>query len=72
MENTLLSIEKENETLAHRFHMDIFQKGKLEVADEIVSSNFVLHNPILPSEVKDGPEGVKRFATATIDAIPDR
>jgi hypothetical protein len=29
MENSLLSIEKENEALAHRFHMDIFQKGKL-------------------------------------------
>ena len=72
MENSLLSIEKENKALAHRFHMDIFQKGKLEVADEIVSSSFILHNPVLPSEIKNGIEGVKRFAMATIDAIPDR
>jgi len=72
MENSLLSIEKENEVLAHRFHMDIFQKRKLEVADEIVSSTFILHNPVLPSEIKNGIEGVKRFAMATIDAMPDR
>jgi len=26
----------------------IYQKGNLEVADEILSSDFVLHNPTLP------------------------
>jgi predicted SnoaL-like aldol condensation-catalyzing enzyme len=72
METSLLSKEKENETLAHRFHMDIFQNGKLKVADEIVSSNFVLHNPVLPSELKNGLEGVKKFASAIIDTMPDR
>ena len=29
--------EQENETLAHRFHMDIFQQGKLETADQILA-----------------------------------
>ena len=72
MENSLLNIEKENETIAHRFYMEIFQRGKLEVIDEIVSPNFVMHNPMLPSEVKEGPEGVRKFSMATIDAIPDR
>jgi predicted SnoaL-like aldol condensation-catalyzing enzyme len=72
METSFLSMENENETLAHRFHMDIFQRGKLEVIDEIVSPNFLMHNPLLPSEVKEGPEGVRKFAMATIDAIPDR
>ena len=72
MARSILSMEKENEVLARRFHMDIFQKGKLEVADEIVSSAFILHNPVLPSAVKNGIEGVKRFAMATIDAIPER
>jgi predicted ester cyclase len=72
VESSILSMEIENEILAHRFHMDIFQKGKLEVADEIVSPTFILHNPALPSEIKNGFEAVKRFATATIDVIPDR
>jgi hypothetical protein len=28
--------QEENEALAHLFHMDIFQEGKLELADEII------------------------------------
>ena len=39
--------EEKNEALALRYHNDIFQKGNLEVADEILSPNFVLHNPVL-------------------------
>ena len=40
--------EEKNEALALRYHNDIFQNGKLEVADEILSPNFVLHNAVLP------------------------
>jgi hypothetical protein len=39
--------EKKNEALAIRYHQDIFQKGKLEVADEILSPDFVIRNPVL-------------------------
>ena len=34
---------EENEALAHRFHMDIFQEGNLDAADEILSPDFVRH-----------------------------
>jgi predicted SnoaL-like aldol condensation-catalyzing enzyme len=51
--------EQENEAIAHRFHMDIFQQGKLEVADEILASDFVWRNPIIPPELQRGPESVK-------------
>jgi steroid delta-isomerase-like uncharacterized protein len=64
--------EKENEALAHRFHMDIFQKGELEAADEILASEFVLRNPTVPSELTHGPDAIKKLATAAIHAIPDR
>jgi steroid delta-isomerase-like uncharacterized protein len=64
--------QQENEALAHRFHMDIFQEGKLEVADEILDSDFVWRNPIIPSELQRGPESVKKIASAAIDAMPDR
>src|SRR5215212_9324732 len=64
--------EQKNETLALRYHHDIFQNGKLEVADEILSSDFVLHNPVLPEELRKGPEGAKRYASAIIAAVPDR
>lgn len=46
--------EQKNETLAHRFHTDIFLKGKLEVVDEIIASDFVWRNPIIPSELQRG------------------
>jgi predicted SnoaL-like aldol condensation-catalyzing enzyme len=54
MSNTVSSTipkttELENEVLAHQFHMEIFQKGKFTLADEILTPDFVLHNPVLPS-----------------------
>ena len=63
--------ERENEALAHRFHMEIFQEGKLSVADEILTSGFVLRNAILPSELIHGPEGVKKFASLVGDSSPE-
>jgi hypothetical protein len=32
--------EQEYEAIARRFHMEIFQQGKLEVADEILTPDF--------------------------------
>jgi predicted SnoaL-like aldol condensation-catalyzing enzyme len=73
MSNTSSSIipktnEQENEVLAHKFHMEIFQKGNFSLADEILTQDFILHNPVLPSELTKGPEGVKRFASGVIDS----
>jgi predicted SnoaL-like aldol condensation-catalyzing enzyme len=64
--------EKVNEELALRYHNDIFQEGKLEVADEILSPDFVLHNPSLPEELRKGPEGVKKYASALMESVSDR
>jgi steroid delta-isomerase-like uncharacterized protein len=64
--------EEQNEAQAHRFHMDIFQQGKLEVADKILASDFVWRNPIIPPELQHGPESVKKIASEIIDAMPDR
>jgi predicted SnoaL-like aldol condensation-catalyzing enzyme len=60
--------EQQNEAIAHRFHMEIFQERKLDIADEILTSDFVLRNPMLPSEFTRGPEGVKKFASIVIDS----
>src|SRR6188472_676810 len=64
--------EEKNQDLAIRYHEDIFQKGKLEVADEILSRDFIIHNPVLPGELRKGPEGTKKYASAIIAAVPDR
>jgi predicted SnoaL-like aldol condensation-catalyzing enzyme len=60
--------EQENEAIAHRFHMEIFQEGKLVIADEILTPDFILRNPILPSELTHSPEGVKKFASLVVDS----
>ena len=48
--------------------MEIFQKGKLAIADGILAADFILRNPILPSELTHGPEGVKKFASLVVDS----
>lgn len=67
-----VSNEEENKALALRYHNDIFQKGMLEVADEILSPDFIIHNPVLPEALRNGPEGAKKYATAIITSVPDR
>jgi len=63
--------EQQNETLAHRFHMDIFQKGDLAAADNILAKDFIWRNPTIPSELTRGPEGAKKVASVIIDSMPD-
>jgi steroid delta-isomerase-like uncharacterized protein len=64
------TMEQENELLAHKFHMEIFQEAKFSLADEILSPDFVLHNPVLPPELTKGSQGVKRFASGVVDSCP--
>jgi steroid delta-isomerase-like uncharacterized protein len=51
--------------------MDIFQKGDLSVADQIVAQDFVIHAPGLPPEMQRGPEGVKQFARTIRAGFPN-
>ena len=48
--------------LPQRVFMEILNEGRLEVADEIVAPNFLLHSPTRP-EPFEGPEGFKKFVT---------
>ncbi|MFC1583759.1 ester cyclase [Candidatus Neomarinimicrobiota bacterium] len=61
---------EQNKILADRFHTDIIVGGNLDVADEIISSDFVAHAP-LPPEFTKGPEGVKLWATAYRTGMPN-
>src|ERR671934_1194009 len=63
--------EQENEALARSFCVEIFQKGRFSLADEILTPDFVLHNPVLPPELTKGPEGVKRFASFVAESAPE-
>ena len=63
--------EEENKAIARRALEEIFSgQGNLEVADEIISPNFVGHDPVSPEDSR-GPEGVKEFAMMYRNAFPD-
>jgi steroid delta-isomerase-like uncharacterized protein len=64
-------LSEENKALAHRFHLDIFQRGNFVVVDHLISPNFVWHAPGTPPEWTQGPEGVRRAAAAVRAAYPD-
>jgi steroid delta-isomerase-like uncharacterized protein len=63
--------EHQNETLAHRFHTDIFQKRDLAAADDILAKEFIWRNPTIPHDLTRGPDGAKKVASAVIDGMPD-
>jgi hypothetical protein len=42
------------------------------VADDVLSPDFMIHNPDLPEELRKGTEGVKKYASALIAAVSDR
>ncbi len=56
------------EAVAHRWHMDLFQAGKLEVAEEILTPDFVAH---ANGQDFRGVEGAKQLATLIRTAGPD-
>jgi len=59
-----------NKVLARRFLQEAFNEGNLGVADEIFTSDYVLHDPTVPEEMR-GPEGVKLFVQMYRSAYPD-
>jgi steroid delta-isomerase-like uncharacterized protein len=62
---------QENKALAHRPHEEVFNQGKLELADQIYAPDFAWHSPGIPPNLPRGPEGVKQFVTVVRAAFPD-
>jgi steroid delta-isomerase-like uncharacterized protein len=62
---------QDNEAVAARFHEEVFQQGRLEVADEICAPDFRWFSPGLPAEGGAGPQFVKQFASMLRSAFPD-
>ena len=60
----------ENKTLVRRWVKDIWSKGNLAVADEIVASNYANHDPAGPMP-ESGLEGFKKHVTTYRTAFPD-
>jgi predicted ester cyclase len=60
---------EENKALLRRFFEEVYNRGNLAVADELVAEGYVSHNK-LDSQVL-GPEGIERAATMQRDAFPN-
>ncbi len=59
----------ENKAILRRFFEDLFNTGNLDVADEIVATDYLNHNPA-PGETP-GRDGLKQFIAATRTGLPD-
>ncbi len=49
---------------------EVWNKGNLAVIDKIFGTNWVLHDPAWPEELR-GPEGFKQYVTAMLNPFPD-
>ncbi len=62
-------MSEENKALIQRFVEEAFNRGNLDVADEIYAPNFISHEPTGPEE--RSPEYVKQFVNTYRTAFPD-
>ena len=63
-----------NKQIVRRFVEEMWNGGKLDVADEVLAADYVEH-PSSPDEAKPaepcGPDGMKRFVGMFLGAFPD-
>src|ERR1041384_761598 len=60
----------ENKALVRRWFKEIWSKGKLTIADEIVAPNYANYDPAAPMP-EPGREGFKKHVTTYRAAFPD-
>jgi steroid delta-isomerase-like uncharacterized protein len=59
----------DTKALTQRFYSEVFNKGDLDVLDELVDDGFVEHGEF--PGIPPGKEGLKAFVTTTRAAFPD-
>lgn len=64
------TLSNANRHLVQKLFKDLFDKGNLGVADEIIAPNHVNHDPATPYFGK-GPDGVKQIVMLYRGAFPD-
>lgn len=60
--------KEENKALLRRLFEEVWTQGNLEAIDELLSSDYVLHDA---SQLIRSPEGFKAYVTAFRTAFPD-
>ena len=61
---------EENKALARRVLEEIFNKGNLDAADELLAPDYVDHDAAMPEDIH-GPEGFKQYVGAYRSAFSD-
>ena len=61
---------EENKALARRVIEEMFNKGNLALADELIAPEYVDHDPAMPEDIR-GPEGFKQYVGAYRSAFSD-
>ncbi|MFQ5874431.1 MAG: ester cyclase, partial [Dehalococcoidia bacterium] len=65
------TVLEENRALAHRLHQEIIQEYKLDLADEIIAPDCVVHSPVRdPKTTPRGPEVAKAMARDDREHFP--
>jgi steroid delta-isomerase-like uncharacterized protein len=65
-----MSLLDNNEQLIIRYFEEVWNQGILEVLDEIISADYINHNPGMANPPR-GPEGLKPIVSAIRKAFPD-
>jgi steroid delta-isomerase-like uncharacterized protein len=63
-------MSEENKALPRRLLEEVWNKGNLNIIDELAAPDFVDHEPASPEEAH-GPEGVRQFVEMYRSAFPD-
>jgi steroid delta-isomerase-like uncharacterized protein len=64
-------MSQENEALVRRYFEEIWDKGNLELIDELFTTNFVRHGPTATEGEVHGLEGFKGLVSMYHTALPD-
>jgi len=60
----------ENKATVRRSFEEVFNQGNLDAVEEIFASDYVLHDPTSPEEIR-GTEGMKQYVSMYRSAFPD-
>ena len=59
-----------NKSILHRYFEEAWNRGQLDVLDDIVAAHYVNHDPAVPG-LPPGPDGLKAIMTGFRVAFPD-
>jgi steroid delta-isomerase-like uncharacterized protein len=63
-------MSEENKALVRRSFEEVFNQGNLDAVEEIFASDYVLHDPTSPEEIR-GIEGMRGYVSMYRTAFPD-